>query len=114
MLEWHYEGYIRWLRGHYFTIRIPVAHSVLDLGLRLQYKQRRDFFVDCLHDEFHIESTVAISGALEGCSVYLAFDKLPMPTSDWHEKISLNPKPEAMFSFVPPTSGMFVWVGDQS
>lgn len=41
-----------------------------------------------------------LSGVLEGCSVYLAFDKLlPMPTSDGREKFSLDPKPEPMFSF---------------
>jgi aromatic amino acid aminotransferase I len=43
----------------------------------------------------------------EGCDVYIASAKLKRrATSD--EKF--NRQTKAMFSFVPPTSGMFVWV----
>ncbi|KAF9462610.1 pyridoxal phosphate-dependent transferase [Collybia nuda] len=93
MLEWGHEGYIRWLRA-----------------LRLQYKERRDFFVDCLHKEFHVEHEIILSGASEGCNGYLVFDRPMVSPSDGYEKYYPDARSKAMFSFVPPTSGMFIWI----
>ncbi|KAJ7498959.1 pyridoxal phosphate-dependent transferase [Mycena latifolia] len=90
LLEWGYEGYIRWLKA-----------------LRLQYTMRRDFFVDCLAEEFQL--TVAPGTAMsEGCQVYSGFAKPKRNlTGYFNEKVPMS---NALFSFVPPTSGMFVWI----
>ncbi|KAJ7744473.1 pyridoxal phosphate-dependent transferase [Mycena maculata] len=91
LLEWKYEGYIRWLKG-----------------LRLQYTLRRDFFVDCLGEEFHLTVAPGTVGLWEGCDVYSAFVKPTRSlTGYFNEKAPLG---NALFSFSPPTSGMFVWL----
>ncbi|KAJ7507762.1 pyridoxal phosphate-dependent transferase [Mycena galericulata] len=89
--EWKYEGYIRWLRG-----------------LRQQYTMRRDFFVDCLAEEFHLTVAHGTAGLWEGCVVYSGFAKPQRSlTGYFNEKAPLG---NALFSFAPPTSGMFVWI----
>ncbi|KAH7930638.1 PLP-dependent transferase [Leucogyrophana mollusca] len=80
LTEWRYEGYIRWLQG-----------------LGVEYRQRRDFFLDCLAEEFHLRITPASGGVWGGTDVYTATAKR-------------GEKPGVMFSFVPPTAGMFVWM----
>jgi hypothetical protein len=77
-------------------------------GLALQYKQRRDLFVDCLAEAFQLQLTSENEG-VRGCDIYLVFHK---PRSGFTEFSS--EKLTSMFSFVPPTSGMFVlgmWTG---
>ena len=60
--------------------------------------------IDCLADEFHLqESSVVSQGAWAGCKVLEAWSK---PDGKMTDK-SLGTK---YFSFVPPTSGMFIWV----
>ncbi|KAJ6539317.1 pyridoxal phosphate-dependent transferase, partial [Mycena capillaripes] len=92
LLEWGYEGYIRWLKG-----------------LRLQYTMRRDFFVDCLVEEFQLTVTSGTTGMWEGCQVYNAFAK-PQRNLTGYFNEKAPPIGNALFSFVPPTSGMFVWL----
>ncbi|KAF8897502.1 pyridoxal phosphate-dependent transferase [Infundibulicybe gibba] len=88
---WKYDGYIRWLKG-----------------LRTQYRGRRDFFIGLLADEFHLETALETSGIWEGATVYTAYNKAKGGnTQAALEKSSSSPP---MFSFVPPTSGMFVWL----
>jgi len=92
LLEWGYEGYIRWLKG-----------------LRLQYTLRRDFFVDCLAEEFQLTVTPGTTGMWEGSQVFNAFAKPKRNlTGYFNEKTPTMSN--ALFSFVPPTSGMFVWL----
>ncbi|KDQ64466.1 hypothetical protein JAAARDRAFT_201799 [Jaapia argillacea MUCL 33604] len=91
LINWKYDGYIRWLRG-----------------LGAQYKMRRDYFIDCLLDEFDVKPSVATEGCWTGCDVYVAFSKPPSQGSVMSEKSVALRKP--LFSFVPPTSGMFVWL----
>lgn len=89
LLKWHYDGYIRWLRA-----------------LQLQYTQRRDHFIDALVKEFDLRIVKGREGYSAGCDVYNAYAK---PRKGlFSEKTSIND--QALFSFVPPTSGMFVWV----
>lgn len=64
----------------------------------MQYTDRRDFFIDRLFDEFHLE--LAPEAELGGTMAFTAYDAAP------NEK----DKRKRLFSFVPPTSGMFVWV----
>lgn len=94
--QWGYAGYVRWLRG-----------------LGTEYTMRRDFFVDCLYEEFHMTRTVATQGAWAGSTAYIA---RPKPgdvkaltgTTLADEKHAFGENP--LFSLVPPSSGMFVWL----
>ncbi|THV08593.1 PLP-dependent transferase [Dendrothele bispora CBS 962.96] len=90
LLEWKYDGYIRWLKG-----------------LRVQYKQRRDYFVDCLAEEFHLRKTVATQGYRAGATVLEASLKPKGIFVNYKEKDVLYSR---IFSLVPPTAGMFVWL----
>ncbi|KAH8824728.1 pyridoxal phosphate-dependent transferase [Flagelloscypha sp. PMI_526] len=92
LLEWGYEGYIRWLRG-----------------LRLQYAQRRDNFIDLVGEGFDLRASLASSDARSyqrGSVVYYAYPKSTVWTEKWSRGDSSNP----FFSFVPSTSGMFLWI----
>ncbi|KAJ7047399.1 pyridoxal phosphate-dependent transferase [Mycena alexandri] len=89
--EWGYEGYIRWLKG-----------------LRLQYTLRRDYFVDALAEEFQLTVAPGTAGMWEGCQVYTGSAKPKRSvTGYFNEKAPIS---SPLFSFVPPTSGMFVWL----
>ena len=103
LLQWQYSGYIRWLRGAHLTTHYELRELISVLALRLQYKQRRDFFIDCFDDEFNMRRSVAVSGAHQGAVVYEGSLK-PLRG----EKFAASGK--TLFSFVPPTSGMFVWI----
>ncbi|KAA1477299.1 PLP-dependent transferase [Dentipellis sp. KUC8613] len=91
---WTYAGYIRWLRG-----------------LRMQYKARRDLFVDLLAGAFDLQRAVGTRemGAWAGMTVYTAYAKHQggMWGAGAGEKTGER---DPLFSFVPPSSGMFVWV----
>jgi aromatic amino acid aminotransferase I len=73
-------------------------------GLGTQYTLRRDYFIDCLDDEFDLQLAFARDGIWEGRDYYLASTK--SSAKQMSEKFDR----QIMFSFVPPTSGMFVWV----
>ncbi|KAJ8701767.1 hypothetical protein PTI98_000520 [Pleurotus ostreatus] len=89
LLNWGYDGYIRWLRA-----------------LASQYQLRRDFILDCLGDEFHLKLHYETSGVWSGCDIYRAYGKAPADVA-FNEKLTTI-KP--MFSLVPPTSGMYIWL----
>ncbi|ESK97603.1 aromatic amino acid aminotransferase [Moniliophthora roreri MCA 2997] len=89
LLQWKYEGYIRWLKA-----------------LRIQYKQRRDYFIDCLGRDFHLQRTFARDGFREGAVVYEGF--LKSQNTFISEKSIVSS--QRVFSFIPPTSGMFIWL----
>jgi aromatic amino acid aminotransferase I len=93
LLEWGYEGYIRWLKA-----------------LRLQYTMRRDFLVDCLAEEFHPTVAPGVAGSMyEGAQVYHGFAK-PQRSAGYFHNEKAPMLPNRLISFVPPTSGMFVWL----
>jgi aromatic amino acid aminotransferase I len=85
--QWTFDGYARWLRG-----------------LREQYKLRRDFFVDCLAEEFDLipAPPSAISGGWAAAAA--GGDHKVLFACQRGEKSRL------LLSFVPPSAGMFVWV----
>ncbi|EGN93075.1 hypothetical protein SERLA73DRAFT_172428 [Serpula lacrymans var. lacrymans S7.3] len=89
LLHWKYEGYIRWLRG-----------------LGAEYEIRRNFFIDCLAEEFLLQKGVGTSGVWRGCNVYRASAKNKKQLMQ--EKYAVER--DTMFSFIPPTAGMFVWM----
>ncbi|KAI0082536.1 PLP-dependent transferase [Panus rudis PR-1116 ss-1] len=86
---WGHDGYIRWLHG-----------------LNVQYTIRRDFLIDSFFDEFHVRSSYGTKGLWKGLEVYDVYAK-PKSSGSALEKFERGPK---MFSFVPPTSGMFIWM----
>ncbi|KAJ7368276.1 pyridoxal phosphate-dependent transferase [Mycena albidolilacea] len=93
LLEWGYEGYIRWLKA-----------------LRLQYTMRRDFFVDCLAEEFQLTVAPGLTGSMwEGSQVYHGFAK-PQRSLTGYFNEKTPTMSNRLFSFVPPTSGMFLKV----
>ncbi|THH17418.1 hypothetical protein EW146_g3385 [Bondarzewia mesenterica] len=94
--NWKYEGYIRWLRG-----------------LRIQYQLRRDLFVDLLSEEFDLMQSPGTrdQSAWNGCTVYTAYPKArPRGLLTMSEKSTIGAVRKPLFSFVPPSAGMFVWV----
>ncbi|KAH9023085.1 PLP-dependent transferase [Lactarius pseudohatsudake] len=83
LTQWTFDGYIRWLRG-----------------LRTQYQHRRDFLVDCLAEEFELfPAPDAASGGPASLCAYRG--------GSLDEKTRTT---RPLLSFVPPSSGMFVWV----
>lgn len=82
---WGMEGYVRWLKG-----------------IKAQYTMRRDTFIDAMIHELDITLTQG-GGVLEGATVYQGSIKSS-------KFIATEKKKKARVSFVPPTSGMFVWV----
>lgn len=84
LTQWTFDGYVRWLRG-----------------LRTQYQHRRDFLVDCLAEEFELspEPGITTSGGPASLCAY------PRGSGSL-----LGEKARPLLSFVPPSSGMFVWV----
>jgi aromatic amino acid aminotransferase I / 2-aminoadipate transaminase len=93
--QWTFDGYVRWLRG-----------------LRAQYRHRRDFFVDCLADEFDLFPTPASAVSPRWSSATVVGDHTFTVLSAYarggnvHEKTTRHP----LLSFMPPSSGMFVWL----
>jgi aromatic amino acid aminotransferase I / 2-aminoadipate transaminase len=71
-------------------------------GLAVEYRTRRNFFIDSLFEAFNVEKSVGTKGVWEGMEV-LSFS---LKSSDMVEKS----KPRKIFNLVPPTSGMFLWV----
>jgi aromatic amino acid aminotransferase I / 2-aminoadipate transaminase len=71
-------------------------------GLAIEYRTRRDFFIDTIGEEFHMKQSTAFNPIWTGMDVY----ECSLKPQGMIEKASYK----KMFSFVPPTSGMFVWV----
>ncbi|KAF5322822.1 hypothetical protein D9619_000291 [Psilocybe cf. subviscida] len=100
LTTWGLSGYTRWVRG-----------------LGTEYTERRNFFLDCVAERFNVvRAPKAHTARFAGSDVYFAYEK-EAPTasaSRWFsEKTGFaDPRPTKahLFSFVPPTSGMFVWV----
>ncbi|KAJ6515922.1 pyridoxal phosphate-dependent transferase [Mycena sanguinolenta] len=91
---WGYDGYMRWLKA-----------------LRLQYTLRRDFIVDCLADEFHLTTAPGLAGTeWEGAQVYHGFAKPQRSLTGYFSNEKGPTLSNRLISFVPPTSGMFVWL----
>jgi aromatic amino acid aminotransferase I len=90
--KWGYNGWVRWLQS-----------------LGSQYRERRDFFVDCMHEEFSLQQSYTEKGVWNGTPVYLASSRQSSSDTPYlGEKSSGYGK--VLFSMVPPTSGMFVWL----
>ncbi|KIK93495.1 hypothetical protein PAXRUDRAFT_144943 [Paxillus rubicundulus Ve08.2h10] len=87
LLNWTYDGYIRWLRG-----------------LRTEYTQRRDFIIDCFSEEFNLQIGPPTTAVWSGCTTYHAALKQAGVHNGKHPF-----QGRTMFSLVPPVAGMFLW-----
>ncbi|KAF5364252.1 hypothetical protein D9756_000658 [Leucocoprinus leucothites] len=91
LLNWKFEGYVRWLRG-----------------LGTQYRERRDLCIDLFAEFFKLKprspgiNGTPYDGYLKPRSLH-SFDY-------WTEKFVDVPNESPVISFVPPTSGMFLWL----
>jgi aromatic amino acid aminotransferase I len=76
-------------------------------GLRAQYRERRDLCLDLFGQIFDLrdrslgDNTTIYDGYVKPSSLH--------PPNFWAEKFD-EPKQFPVISFVPPTSGMFLWV----
>lgn len=89
--HWGMEKFFRWLQG-----------------IQGEYTSRRDFLVDSIYELFDVLPATGERAALgAGLSVMTAYSKdstTPKLSSEkYHTKTPL-------FSFIPPTAGMFIWV----
>ncbi|KAH9483055.1 Aromatic amino acid aminotransferase C56E4.03 [Psilocybe cubensis] len=89
---WQDKGYIQWLKG-----------------LGTEYTRRRNFFIDTLLAKFHLEVVPADSphNLFPGTVRYIASAKGAYLDEKRGSGAAAR-KP--LFSFVPPTSGMFIWL----
>lgn len=71
-------------------------------GLAIEYRSRRDFFIDTIAEEFHTKQSTSFNPTWAGMDVH----ECSLKPQGMLEKASYK----KMFSFVPPTSGMFIWV----
>lgn len=99
---WGWDGYVRWLRG-----------------IKATYRMRRDWICDALGDTFHLEFdgdsrnplVCDIPGLGRAVTAYARPDP-NSPQGRWDEKrgfASSHGKP--LVSFIPPSAGMFVFLG---
>jgi len=84
------------------------AIIILFAGLRTQYIQRRDFFLDCFWEQFDVVPAVPDEGMWEGSTYYVGRRKSRI-SSEVNVKKEF-PDDTPLFSLVPPTSGMFIWI----
>jgi len=95
--HWGVNNFVRWLEG-----------------IQGQYTLRRDFFVDAFFDTFDIRpatpEVAAFGAGLPVMTAYLKSSDSNTDGNEMSEKYPLSLK-TPLFSFIPPSSGMFVWVG---
>ena len=95
---------MRWVQGLPLLHRLMIVdHSLLFIALSQKYKAKRDFFLDCLADEFNFQIISAGEGKTwAGSNIYLASEKLNL--RDGTQTIEKVPvKRRTLFSFVPPS-----------
>ncbi|KAF8524564.1 PLP-dependent transferase [Hysterangium stoloniferum] len=91
--HWGPDNYIRWLQG-----------------LQGEYTARRDYMVDCIFELFDVQhASPEFSAYGAGLPIYTAYLKRPNGKLAMTEKQRYSGK-TALFTFVPPSAGMFVWL----
>ncbi|CAK9782287.1 PLP-dependent transferase [Cutaneotrichosporon oleaginosum] len=99
--HWGWDGYVRWLRG-----------------IKANYRMKRDWMLDALADSFHLESDgssinpLVLSTPLgRGYTAYARPDPAS-PERRWDEKRGVQSAHGApLISFIPPSAGMFIFLG---
>lgn len=104
LLTWKYEGYVKWVQSLSLLRHLVIVdHSLLFIELSQKYKAKRDFFLDCLADEFNFQILSAEEDITwAGSNIYLVSEKLSL--RDGAQTIENVPvKRRTLFSFVPPS-----------
>ncbi|EKM80315.1 hypothetical protein AGABI1DRAFT_113513 [Agaricus bisporus var. burnettii JB137-S8] len=91
LMKWGIEGYIRWLRG-----------------LRGQYRKRRDFCIDCFAESFELKAST-VNGHQTTYDGYIRREESTY-SKRWQENFMGTDDFFPVISFMPPTSGMFLWI----
>lgn len=94
--HWGFKDLIRWLQG-----------------LQTQYTLRRDFIVDCIFEEFDVQPAsdprlLEMFGSK--LAVFTAYKKTVKGSKPEVQEKARQRTKTPLFSFVPPSAGMFVWV----
>ncbi|WVQ78293.1 hypothetical protein IAT38_000378 [Cryptococcus sp. DSM 104549] len=89
--QWGFDGYIRWLRG-----------------IKATYNMRKTWLCDTFEDIFHLEFDSKNNLFPERSSTITCYSK-QTPRSAWDEK--RGARGQALITFIPPTAGMFVFLG---
>lgn len=101
--QWGFDGYVRWLRG-----------------IKATYKQKRDMAIDAMEDSFHLEFEVdkgynpLVMDFMTGARAITGYAKQIGGSKEaaWDEKRGVQSKRgPPLISFIPPTAGMFLFVG---
>lgn len=88
--QWGFDGYIRWLRG-----------------IKALYNMRKTWLCDAFVDVFHLEFGKHSVLFPAGTNTVTCYSKKNV--SAWDEKRGSRGSP--LITFVPPTAGMFVFLG---
>nr|KIR46477.1 aromatic amino acid aminotransferase I [Cryptococcus bacillisporus CA1280] len=88
--QWGFDGYIRWLRG-----------------IKATYNMRKTWLCDTFQDVFHLEFDSGNDLFPERSRTVTCYSK--QTRSLWDEKRGL--RGPALITFIPPTAGMFVFLG---
>jgi aromatic amino acid aminotransferase I len=98
LTTWGFDGYVRWLRG-----------------IKATYRMRRDWLCDLFEEEFDLQHDGAnvvalLDGRIKGVTGYAKTQ-----STKWDEKkaqlgVAGHGK-TPLISFVPPTAGMFIFLG---
>lgn len=88
--QWGFDGYIRWLRG-----------------IKATYNMRKTWLCDTFQDIFHLEFDSGNDLFPERSRTITCYSK--QCRSLWDEKRGLHGP--ALITFIPPTAGMFVFLG---
>lgn len=89
--QWGFSGYVRWLRG-----------------LRNEYTLRRNDFIDAFAANFDMQQVYVVQGPSAGCTALVASNKSKRKYSV--DEKAAGGETKTLFSFVPPSAGMFIWV----
>ncbi|GJJ07014.1 hypothetical protein Clacol_001212 [Clathrus columnatus] len=92
--QWGMKKFIRWLQD-----------------LRGEYTSRRDFIIDTIHELFDVLPSSGTSGESfpESLPSMIAYIKESTISESKDSKVVMNRK-TPLFTFIPPTSGMFLWI----
>jgi len=116
MLEWGYDGYIRWLRGIKATYAmrrdwmVCVRRPLASTGAQAIDYTLLSFQCDLLESSFHLEfnQRIPVSQHIKWITAYEKTSPGMGGTILDEKQGYKSAKP--LVSFVPPSAGMFVWL----
>lgn len=85
---------------------LPSWNADAIVGLQQEYTDRRDMLLDAIAQEFEVFDGHSDPSFLSGTTMLCAREK----RATWMPTFADEKGKDTWFSFIPPTSGMFVWV----